>query len=231
MIFDMTGAWPTITSMRCLAVIMPSFLLKRLNAMRRGKSRISPPSTHFPFLYMILRISPAALTQVLQAAQAAYSACEILVDEQTLIVQRYVIKPLTCDREYQPVQYENGIKILDKFADFDSERGSVRIVTGWEVADDAQLQQYNVSIQLITADWQNVSQAGDRHLYDEILKWYSVDMPTAGLPPGDYRAVVVLYDRFSNAKVSGTDLRSGETGAILPVFAFTITENLSEESQ
>ncbi|MDE2748446.1 MAG: glycosyltransferase family 39 protein [Chloroflexota bacterium] len=167
---------------------------------------------------------------VLKAAEAAYSACEVLVDEETLLAQRYVINPLTCDREYQPVHYDNGIKILDKFAVIDSERGTIRIVTGWEVADEAQLQQYNVSIQIITPDWQNVVQAGDRHLYDDILKWYIVEMPTAGLPPGDYRAVVVLYDRYSNAKVNGIDLRSGETGAILPVFSFTITESDAEDS-
>ena len=82
----------------------------------------------------------------------------------------------------------------------------VRVVTGWEVADESQLEEYNVSIQIITPEWVNVRQASDRHLYHEVLKWYVVEMPTSGLPPGDYRVVVILYDRYkSSAKVNGTD--------------------------
>ena len=52
-----------------------------------------------------------------------------------------------------------------------------------------------------------------------------VELSTANLPAGDYRAVVILYDRFkSSAKVRGIDLTSGEAGAILPVLHFTIEE-------
>ncbi len=64
----------------------------------------------------------------------------------------------------------------------------------------------------------------DRHLYDDVLKWYVAELSTAALPPGDYRVVVILYDRYSGAKVSGTDLTSGEVGTILPILHFTVEQ-------
>ena len=62
----------------------------------------------------------------------------------------------------------------------------------------------------------------DRHLYNNILKWYRSDLSTAGLPPGDYRVMVIVYDRETIKKVAGTDLVSGRTGDIFPILAFTI---------
>ena len=160
---------------------------------------------------------------VFEAIHADYTACGIVVDVGEVFVERYVHRMLDCNRKYEPIHYDNGVTIVDKFADYDAEQNTVRVVTGWEVADESQLEEYNVSIQIITPEWANVRQAGDRHLYHDVLKWYVVEMPTAGLPPGDYRAVVILYDRYqSSAKVNGTDATTGEVGTILPVLHFTI---------
>jgi len=93
---------------------------------------------------------------------------------------------------------------------------------GWEVSDQSQLAEFYASILLLTSDWQNQRQAPDRHLYDDILKWYAVELSTAGLPPGDYQVVIILYDRYTKAKVSGADIVSGETGTIFPILKFRI---------
>lgn len=162
---------------------------------------------------------------VLTAIQANHNACETLVDTDDVFIERYIASSLSCDHEYQPILYENGIKIVDKFADFDSARQNVRVVTGWEVADEAQLEAYNVSIQILRPDWTLVRQARDRHLYNKILKWYATEISTTGLPPGDYRVVVILYDRYnSSSKVTGVDETTGEVGAILPILHFSIEE-------
>ena len=90
-------------------------------------------------------------------------------------------------------------------------------VTGWEAVDEQLLYEYNVSIQIHTAEGQNTGRQIDRHLYDDILKWYVAELPTTGLPPGDYRVMVIVYDRETGEKVSGTDLATGESGTILPI--------------
>lgn len=154
-----------------------------------------------------------------------YQPCRLVLEETQLHVQRYVARALSCERDYRPIQFENGITIVDKFVDFDHERNVIRVVTGWEAPDRELLDLFNVSIQIITPDWRNLRQAPDRHLYDDVLKWYVVELSTADLPAGDYRVVVIVYDRYrSSAKVSGVDLRSGEVGTILPLYTFTIEE-------
>lgn len=173
--------------------------------------------------YLLLTYDPVDMpSSAIAAIRSEYAACDILVDGEDLVVQRYVYKSLACDRAYLPIHYENGIKIVDRFGVYDGDREFIRVSTGWEVANQAQLDDYNVSIQLLRSDWQKARQAPDRHLYDGILKWYAVEMSTSGLPPGDYQAAVILYDRSTNAKVSGTDLASGESGTIFPILKFKI---------
>lgn len=164
---------------------------------------------------------PASLDPTRQGLSHWYEACGTVLDKPRLFVQRHVDKRLSCQRAYQPVQYVNGIRIVDKFGEYDQAAQTVRLITGWEVASRAQPQQYNVSLQILTADQRNVAQI-DRHLYDNILKWYAAELPTDHLPPADYRAVVIVYDRNSKSKVTGVDLTSGETGAILPILHFTV---------
>ena len=153
-----------------------------------------------------------------------YKPCDFILEQPQLSVQRYVYHSLTCDRQYQPIRYDKGITIVDMFVHYLSERDVIRVVTGWEVADEQLLYEYNVSIQIHTPDGQNVRQAGDRHLYDDILKWYVAELPTADLTPGDYRVVVIVYDRETNAKVNGVDLTTGESGVILPIDILPINE-------
>lgn len=168
---------------------------------------------------------PANLALVDDYLRRSYRPCEIVIDRSDLYVQRYIDMALACDHEYQSIHYENGIRIVDWFAEVRGDGGAVRVVTGWEVADESLLQEYNVSIQIITDDWRNVRQAPDRHLYDDVLKWYIVELPTAELAPGVYRVVAIVYDRHhASAKVVGTDLTTGEAGTILPLFTFTVEE-------
>ena len=164
---------------------------------------------------------PIIFDDALAAVQADYAQCEVMVKRDTIFAQRYVYHSLSCDREYQPIHYDNGIKIVDRFGDYNVDGESIRVVTGWEVADEAQLDQYNVSIQLLTSDGANVRQA-DRHLYDDILKWHVEEMTTDGLSPGGYHVVVILYDRYSKAKVGGADLISGLSAKIHPIMQFEI---------
>lgn len=164
---------------------------------------------------------PASLMPTMEGINRNYMPCDIVLDQPRLFIQRHVDKRLSCQRAYQPIHYDNGIRIVDKFGEYDQTAQTVRLITGWEVARSELLLQYNVSLQILTADRRNVAQT-DRHLHDNILKWYAAELPTDHLPPADYHAVVIVYDRDSKSKVAGMDLTSGETGTILPILHFTI---------
>jgi len=161
--------------------------------------------------------------------QSTYTPCEIIINEPDLFVQRYVDHSLDCERDYAPIVYENGVTILDKYIDYDREANRVRVVTGWQVEDDRLLDEYNVSIQLITPDWQNVGQV-DRHLY-EVQTWYETELSADHLEPGDYRVMVIVYHRDTGEKVTGTDLITGETGTILPIGVITREYSTEEQNQ
>ena len=164
---------------------------------------------------------PKTFDRVMDEIAADYVACGIVLDEPNLFVRRYVNPVIGCEREdYAPIAYENGIKVIDRAARYVPESNLVQILTWWEVEDEQLLYEYNVSMQIITPDWQNVRQE-DRHLY-ELPPWNVIELSTADLPPGDYRLVIILYHRVTGEKISGADPTTGEKAKIWPVLEFTI---------
>ena len=163
---------------------------------------------------------PPNYIKALEIIQEYYIPCAVLVSEPDLRIQRYVHPVMDCDHQPAPIEYSNGIRAVDRFARYAPESEVLQILTGWEVADEGLLDEYNVSLQITTPDWQNVRQE-DRHLY-ELPPWDVIELSTEGLSPGDYRLMMILYHRDTGEKVSGLDLTSGETGNLLPLLAFTI---------
>ena len=131
-----------------------------------------------------------------------YIPCAVLVDNEDLHIQRYAHPVLGCENEATSIEYDNGIKILDYAAHFDEVNERIQVLTWWEVPDESMLDQFNISLQIITSDWQNLRQV-DRHLYDDIVPWNVIELATEDLPAGEYRLVLILYERDSLKKVNG----------------------------
>ena len=164
---------------------------------------------------------PKTFDRVMDEIAADYVACGIVLDEPNLFARRYVNPVIGCEREeYAPIAYENEVRVIDRAARYVPESNLVQILTWWEVEDEQLLYEYNVSMQIITPDWQNVRQE-DRHLY-ELPPWNVIELSTADLPPGDYRLMIILYHRDTGEKVSGADSITGETAKIWPILSFTI---------
>lgn len=164
---------------------------------------------------------PDGLAGAIYFMDSRYRPCDVLVDNSALFVQRYVDPMLDCDRSYAAIRYDNGISVVDRVARYDPQAATLSALIGWDVPDVGMLLEYSVSFQVLNPDWENVRQH-DRYLYDNLLKWSVVELSTDGLPPGDYRLVIVLYHSRSFEKVSGVDLSTGETGTILPILTFTV---------
>ena len=165
---------------------------------------------------------PNSYRRVREVIENNYLPCDVVVDQPHLFVQRHVNSRLSCDRESRPIAYENGVTLVDRYAQYDPEEQKVYIVSGWEVESEEALDEYNVSLQFITPDWQRLGAQIDRHLYDKILPWFTAELSTEDLPPGDYRVMVILYDRESRKKVRGVDLAGGWEDSIFPIASFTV---------
>ena len=113
------------------------------------------------------------------------------------------------------------MRIVDRFARYLPESDLVQVLTGWEVEDEELLYEYNVSLQLISSDWSKFEQV-DRHLHDDILKWYREELSTNDLPPGDYHVMVIVYDSETVRKVTGTDLLNNRSDSIFPILTFRV---------
>ena len=152
--------------------------------------------------------------------QEGYIPCAVIMNKPDWQARRYVNQVMDCDHQLMPIEYDSGFKVIDRFARYVPESEVLQILTWWEVVDEDLLDEYNVSMQIVPPDWRNVRQE-DRHLY-ELPPWNVIELSTEGLPPGDYRLMMILYHRDTGEKVSGLDLTSGEAGNILPLLAFTI---------
>lgn len=180
---------------------------------------------HPYLLFMRYEGAPAGLTRELTAlAHSRYRRCEPDIPHQDFILQRYALAWMPCERgAYQPFAFENGIHIVDRYAVYQPAEAMLRAVIGWEVATSEHLKQYNVTAQVFDRGGNKVLQAPDRHLYDKVLKWQLIELPTEALLPGDYRLALILYERARSSKrVAGADLTSGDITDMPTLLRFTV---------
>ena len=166
---------------------------------------------------------PVGLEGAKHVMHSTYKACDILVDSRALYVQRFVDPVLDCDREFLRIEYENGIAIADRYVEFQPEAALLTILIGWDVPNQRFLDDFSFSLQIHTPQGEKVRQGhSDFYLHQFSRKWNTLELPVAGIGPGEYRLVVILYNTETGSKVGGVDISTGESGAILPILSFTV---------
>lgn len=166
---------------------------------------------------------PDGLDGAKRYMHSRYQACDVLVDSSALRVQRFVDPRLSCEREYRRIEYENGIAIADSLAEFQPEAGLLSILIGWHAPERRLLDEFSFSLQVHLPNGEKVQAIQrDFYLHQFRRKWNTIELPAAGIAPGEYRLVVILYNTASGKKVSGIDLATGEADAIFPIFTFTV---------
>ena len=97
------------------------------------------------------------------------------------------------------------------------------VLIGWDVPNERLLNDFSFSFQVHTPEWEKAGAGhSDYYLHQFSQKWNTIDLPVAGIAPGEYRLVIILYNTESGKKVSGMDLSNGGTGTILPILSFTV---------
>ena len=177
--------------------------------------------------WMLLAHDPTDPPPNMDAARAAlmvdYVACPPLADESELRIKRFVQRTLPCEHVPRGAEYDVGVRLLDRYARHDAAAQFVDVLTWWLVTDEAALERYNISLQILRLDGHKVSQI-DRHLTRTLLPWRVLQLPTAELPAGDYQVALIVYDRGSGAKLAAVDRATGARELFLPVADFRIEE-------
>ena len=164
---------------------------------------------------------PLNYARTLEIISKDFVSCAVLVDNPDLYIQRYVHPAIGCGRPASTIGFENGIQVLDYAAHYDAVSKSLSTLIWWRTPDESMLNEYNISLQILTLDWQNVRQL-DRHLNDRIVPWRVFDLSTEDLPSGAYRLMLVLYRRDSGKRIRGLEWPSGRAEYMLPLMEFTM---------
>ena len=148
-----------------------------------------------------------------------FSSCPELVDRSDLLIQRFVHTLMNCEHDPSPIEYKNGIRVLDYAARFDALSDRAQALIWWDLPDENELSEFNISLQIITPDWQKLRQI-DRHLNQDTIPWHVLELSTDDFPAGEYRLMLVLYRRDTGERIQGLDLTSTEQEKILPLLSF-----------
>ena len=151
----------------------------------------------------------------------SFAPCPPIVDQPTINIVKYRHPAMPCDHLPLPaVEYENGIRLLDRAIAYDSDSATISALFWWEFPDDSMLDGFNISLQVFAADGEKAAQL-DRHLDSALVPWGAIGLSTSGLPAGDYQLKLIVYDRVSGAKLGGG--AAGDVAEkILPILSFTV---------
>ena len=164
---------------------------------------------------------PLNYARTLDIISEDYVHCAVLVDNPDLYVRRYVHPVLGCERRESTIEFENAIQVLDYAAHYDAESRSVSTLVWWQLPSNAMLNEYNISLQILTPEWRNVRQL-DRHLNNRIVPWRVFDLSTEDLPAGEYRLTLILYNRVTLEKVQGIGQGSDDASGFHTLLTFSV---------
>ena len=85
----------------------------------------------------------------------------------------------------------------------DAEESKLLFIDAWSAQADVELDNYLMSYQLISPDWDNVAQLDLPLVREGVARRFSIDV--AGVPAGSYRLMAILYDKATGERVTWID--------------------------
>ncbi len=84
-------------------------------------------------------------------------------------------------------------------AEVDTGTATLFLADSWSTNVDIPLQDYMMSYQLISPDWNNVAQLDLPLVHEGVPRRFSIDV--SDVEPGDYRLVAILYDKETGERI------------------------------
>ena len=137
-----------------------------------------------------------------------YSPCARLNIGKDTVVAQYAWTILQCSPPESIATYKSALVDYDIFGwRLDADSRSLQFVDRWNALGGADLSAYNMSWQLIDADWQKAAQLDLPLVNEGALRQFSVD--AADAPAGSYRLMLAVYDRDSGERLAWQDEAPG----------------------
>ncbi|MCY4069689.1 MAG: hypothetical protein OXG60_00165 [Chloroflexi bacterium] len=133
-----------------------------------------------------------------------YAACETREFGISTVMERYRWQTLGCEPGPESLSRQN--ELLDyKFhaARVDSAGSRVFFADEWTARSDVSLDNYSMSYQLVSQDWDNVAQLDLPMVHEDMLRQFSIEV--GAVPRGSYRLMAIVYDKLSGRRLAWND--------------------------
>jgi len=137
-----------------------------------------------------------------------YQPCETIEMGVDTMVTQYLWDTLNCQPPQLAASYQTDIIDYQFYAaELDAAHSKLLFSDQWTAQGDDRLENYKMSYQLITSDWNNVAQLDLPLVHEEQLRLFSIDI--ADVPAGTYRLMAILYDRDSGERQDWSNSTGG----------------------
>ena len=127
-----------------------------------------------------------------------FKPCQRLADTGYIAIDHYLRNDMPCElvfaEEALELLYDNGSRLRNRSVDIDGE--VLRMRFWWEIADGPKT---SYSIQLFDSTGDRLRQIDQ--VMNRTMKTHAIDI--SDLPPGDYRARLIVYDHETGASHAG----------------------------
>lgn len=133
--------------------------------------------------------------------KVGFRACETVDLPSDIVMVKYSWITLDCQPP-APATSSKSVLIDHEFFGLalDSDTRQLYQSDQWTARRDFDSGNYRMSYQLISEDWRNVAQLDLPLVAENELRQYAIDI--SGVSPGQYRLMLVLYDRFSGVRLA-----------------------------
>ena len=137
-----------------------------------------------------------------------YQPCETIEMGVDTMVTQYLWDTLNCQTPQLAASYQTDIIDYQFYAaELDGAHSKLLFSDQWTAKGDDGLENYKMSYQLITSDWDNVAQLDLPLVHEGKLRLFSIDI--ADVPAGAYRLMAILYDRDSGERQDWSNSTGG----------------------
>ena len=128
-----------------------------------------------------------------------YQPCETVEVGIDTIILQYAWDTLNCQAPQLAASYQTDIIDYQFYgAVLDTAHSKLLFSDQWTAPGDDGLENYKMSYQLITSDWDNVAQLDLPLVHEGQLRLFSIDI--SHVPAGAYRLMAILYDKDSGER-------------------------------
>ena len=156
-----------------------------------------------PSIWIFYQTSKADPTEAAQIEAVMhklnYQLCETVEVGIDTIVTQYLWDTLNCQAPQPAASYQTDIIDYQFYAaELDAAHSKLLFSDQWTAPGDDRLENYKMSYQLITSDWDNVAQLDLPLVHEGQLRLFSIDI--ADVPAGAYRLMAILYHKDSGER-------------------------------